>query len=215
MNNALCGSDSWDAQAGTNAVEITHQHNEDAEGREPQSRHSVSNYDNDDKRRGPRRREERGCKSSGWRQLSVMDNKPRQHQAKHSHHRAQRGMAEQYPSTQARAMATEEIIAGQNRDGGNRREDVAGELGLRKGEEENRNECPENQEFRKGIPGPAWGGFAGIKTAQPPLSNRGLNTVDERANGDHRPRHERKNDDSKVVREGLLVLVAVCGKALE
>jgi hypothetical protein len=51
--------------------------------------------------------------------------------------------------------------------------------------------------------------------AEAPLGDRSLNTVDEGAHGEDGPGHEREQDDDEVIPDGLLVLVAIGGEALE
>ena len=51
--------------------------------------------------------------------------------------------------------------------------------------------------------------------AQPPLCHRSLNSIDQGADGDDGPGNETDEKDDEVVEEGLMVLEAVGGEALE
>ena len=64
-------------------------------------------------------------------------------------------------------------------------------------------------------PGRLAQGLQLLRVAQPPLGHRGLDAVDQRAHGNHRPRHHGQQHHHQVVPEGLLVLIAVGGEALQ
>ena len=114
-----------------------------------------------------------------------------------------------------RCAAAEEVVAGEDGDGWNGGEDVAGEFGLREGEKDDGDERPENQEFREGIAGAVGRGLVGLGVAQAPLGHRGLDAVDQGADGDDGPGHHGQQHDDEVVPERLLMLVAIGGEALE
>jgi hypothetical protein len=87
-------------------------------------------------------------------------------------------VAEKNPEMETRAAAAEQIVASEDGDGRNGRQNIAGELRFREREEDDGNESPENQEFRKGVAGPLRGGFVGLGVAMPPFSYRSLDAVD-------------------------------------
>src|ERR1035438_6902209 len=124
-------------------------------------------------------------------------------------------MTEEHPSVEARLAAAEQIVAGEDgywRDGG---EDVTGKFGLREGEEDDGDESPENKEFGEGVAGAIGSGTAQTGSSQAPLSNGSENAVNQCANGDDRPGHHCQYNNDKVVPEGLGMLIAVGGEALQ
>ncbi len=75
--------------------------------------------------------------------------------------------------------------------------------------------APKNEKLGKSVAWPRGQRLACPGVAQPPLGDRSLNAVNERAHRDHGPRHQSQHHNHKVVPEWLLVLVAVGGKAFE
>ena len=127
----------------------------------------------------------------------------------------QRRVPGQFPPVQAGGAFAEQVVADENRDRRNGREDVTGQFGLREGEENNGNESPEHQEFRERVAGTVGLSFCHGGVAKAPFRHRSLDAIDERPHRNHRPWHQRQQDDHEVVPEGLLVLVAIGGKPLQ
>ena len=121
----------------------------------------------------------------------------------------------QLQAVQPSGAAAEEIIAGKDGDGRNGGKNVTGELGLGKGEEDDGNQGPENQELGKGVAGAADLGRAFARVTEAPFGDGGLDAVPEGAQGDDRPGHDGQQDDDQVIPERLLVLVAIGGKAAQ
>ena len=90
-----------------------------------------------------------------------------------------------------------------------------GSLDCREGEEEDGNQRPEDEEFRKSVAGAVdlCRNLAGV--AKTPLGDGSLNAIPERAQGNHGPGHERQQDDDEVIPERLLVLVAIGGESAQ
>ncbi len=128
---------------------------------------------------------------------------------------ADRGVGPEQPFWQTLAANAVQIVGGEDGEGRDRRKDVAGELGSGEGEEEDREERPEDEELGEGV---ACAGVAEIALgfmADLPLGDGDLDGIDERADGDDGPGHQADEQDAEVVPEGLMVLVAVGGEALQ
>src|SRR6185312_258346 len=98
-------------------------------------------------------------------------------------------MSSESPPAQAGFSAAEKKIAGENGNGGNRRQNISGQLRLRKGEEDDGDERPQYQEFRKGIAGRAGTRLLDPGVAETPLCDGGPGAVNEGAHGHDRPGH--------------------------
>ncbi len=124
-------------------------------------------------------------------------------------------MQQQQPQIQAFLTNAVDVIAGENGERRNRGQNVARQLGMGEGKNDDREKGPQNQKFGKGI---APAGMADVMVfgeARPPLRNRLLDRVHQRAHGDDRPGHQREQHDGDVVPNGLLMHVAVGGEAFQ
>ena len=74
---------------------------------------------------------------------------------------------------------------------------------------------PQHQKLGKGIAPAGMADVVVLGEPRPPLRDRLLNRLRQRAHGDHRPGHKREQQDGEVVPQGLLVHVAVGGEAFQ
>src|SRR6185437_6818788 len=98
-----------------------------------------------------------------------MRHKPGNEQNNARHSTGGCSMSSKSPPAQARFSAAEEKIAGEDGYGRNRRQNVSGQLRLRKREEDNGDERPQHQKFRKGIAGRAGTRLLDPGVAESPL----------------------------------------------
>ena len=129
--------------------------------------------------------------------------------------RADGGMGPDEPLWQAAAAQAIEVVGCEDGEGRNGGKDVSGEFGTGEGEEEDGEEGPEDEELGEGVAG---AGVAEVTlgiVADLPLGDGDLDGVDEGADGDDCPRHESEQKNAEVVPEGLVMLVAVGGEALQ
>ena len=197
------------------AIQEEHQHHQHAGGRQPQPRHAKAMHHHNHQqcraqggRNGHRQRPRR-------RHGRPVHHKPRQQQRKQRHHSAQHRMPGQQAAMQPLLPAAEKIIAGQNRDGRNGRQNVARQLGLREREKHNRNQRPQHQKLRKRIARPVRLRLVRMRAPQPPLRHRGLYAVNQRADRQHCPRHQRQQHHHQVVPNRLLMLIPVGREPLQ
>ena len=125
------------------------------------------------------------------------------------------GVGPDEPLGQAAAAQAIEVVGREDGEGRNGGKDVSGEFGTGEGEEEDGEEGPEDEELGEGVAG---AGVAEVTlgiVADLPLGDGDLDGVDEGADGDDGPRHESEQKNAEVVPEGLVMLVAVGGEALE
>ena len=116
---------------------------------------------------------------------------------------------------QAAAAHAVEVVGGEDGEGRDGGKDVAGEFGTGEGEEEDGEERPEDEELGEGVAGAGVAEVTLGVVADLPLGDGDLDGVDEGADSDDGPGHEAEEQDGEVVPEGLMVLVAVGGEALE
>ncbi len=125
------------------------------------------------------------------------------------------GVGPEQPGGEAAAADAVEVVAGedgQRRDGG---QDVAGELRSGEGEEEDGEDGPEDEELGEGVAGADVAEVALGVAAGLPFGDGDAGGVDQGAEAEDGPGHEGDQQDGEVVPEGLVVLVAVGGEALE
>ena len=125
------------------------------------------------------------------------------------------GVRPEQPFRQALAADAVEVVGGEDGEGRNGGQDVAGQLRSGEGEEDDGKERPEDEELGEGVAGAGVAEIAAGVVADLPLGDGDFDGVDQRADGDDCPGHEADEQDDEVVQEGLVVLVAVGGEALQ
>ena len=131
------------------------------------------------------------------------------------HDGTESGVGPEEPFWQALAADAVEVVGGEDGEGRDGGQDVAGELGSREGEEDDGEEGPEDEELGEGVAGAGVAEVTLGVVADLPLGDGDFDGVDQGADGDDGPGHEADEQDDYVVPEGLVVLVAVGGEALE
>ena len=139
----------------------------------------------------------------------------RQQDDEGSEHSGKQGMENEQPGLQAALAHAVEVVAGEDGERRNGRQDVAGKLGLGEGEEDDGNERPQDEKLREGVARAEVSHVVVFRAARPPFGNGLAHGINERRDGHHRPGREREDHDGDVVPEALFVLEAVGGEALQ
>ena len=125
------------------------------------------------------------------------------------------GVGPEQPFWQAFAADAVEVVGGEDGEGRDGGEDVAGKLRSGEGEEDDGEESPEDEELGEGVAGAGVAEVAGGVVTDLPLGDGDFDGVDEGADGHDGPGHEADEQDGEVEEEWLMVLVAIGGEALE
>ena len=131
------------------------------------------------------------------------------------HGGAEQGVGPKEPGLEAGAAAAEEVIAGKDGERRDGWQDVAGELGVGKREEDDGHEGPEDEELGEGVAGAGVAEVGHGLAANFPLGEGDADGVDEGAEGKGCPGKEAEDEDDEVVVDGLMMLEAVGGEALQ
>ena len=160
-------------------------------------------------------RRARDHKPSHWRHKRVVHHVLRRQHNHERHQSAGRRMGPQQPPRQPCAPNAVQIVAGQNRQRWNRRQNVSRQLRLRAGEKHYGKQRPQHKKLRKRIARARQPQIALWIQLHLPFSNRSAHRGHQRPDRNHRPRHQAHQPHRQVIPYRLMVLVQVGRKAFQ